>query len=291
MGTGKSTVGKILAKKLKMGYVNTDEIIEEKEKKKISQIFEEDGEDYFRKKEREVIKDISKDNHQVIDLGGGAIIKEENLKDLRKNGLIICLTASLEEIMKRTEEEERPLLKIKSSKLKVKRNSQVLLLGLSLSIFAFFVHSFGDFDLYNPSLTTITFFILALAVVRLKENHRYCVRNSVLTKIVLLLIMVIVIFLGGMNFREILAGRKAKQSVELINKNRFSEGRAMLQRALSYQPDNPAYWYKLSAIDQHHAFGQKDSSALKKAIESMQKAIALNPDPAYYHYKLSTLLV
>ena len=115
MGTGKSTVGKILAKKLKMGYVNTDEIIEEKEKKKISQIFEEDGEDYFRKKEREVIKDISKDNHQVIDLGGGAIIKEENLKDLRKNGLIICLTASLEEIMKRTEEEERPLLKIKSS--------------------------------------------------------------------------------------------------------------------------------------------------------------------------------
>ena len=182
-------------------------------------------------------------------------------------------------------------LKVKSSKLKVKRNSQVLLLGLSLSIFAFFVHSFGDFDLYNPSLTTITFFILALAVVRLKENHRYCVRNSVLTKIVLLLIMVIVIFLGGMNFREILAGRKAKQSVELINKNRFSEGRAMLQRALSYQPDNPAYWYKLSAIDQHHAFGQKDSSALKKAIESMQKAIALNPDPAYYHYKLSTLLV
>ncbi len=124
MGTGKSTVGKILAKKLKMGYVNTDEIIEEKEKKKISQIFEEDGEDYFRKKEREVIKDISKDNHQIIDLGGGAIIKEENLKDLRKNGLIICLTASLEEIMKRTEEEERPLLKIKSSKLKVKRRER-----------------------------------------------------------------------------------------------------------------------------------------------------------------------
>ncbi len=113
MGTGKSTVGKILAKKLKMAYVNADGIIEEKEKKKISQIFEEDGEDYFRKKEREVIKDISKDNHQVIDLGGGAIIKEENLKDLRKNGLIICLTASLEEIMKRTEGEERPLLNSK----------------------------------------------------------------------------------------------------------------------------------------------------------------------------------
>ncbi len=165
----------------------------------------------------------------------------------------------------------------------------LILLGLSLAILAFLVHSFGDFDLYNPSLATITFFILALAVVRLKENHRYCVQNSVLTKIVLLLIMVMLIFLGGMNFRKILAERKAKQSVELINKNRFSEGRAMLQRALSYQPGNPAYWYKLSAIDQHTAFGQKDSSALKKAIESMQKAIALNPDPAYYHYKLSQL--
>jgi len=178
---------------------------------------------------------------------------------------------------------------VNSSKLIVKRDSQILLLGLSLSIFAFLVHSFGDFDLYNPSLTTITFFILSLAVVMLKENQQYCVQNSVLTKTVLLLIMVMVIFLGGMNFREILAGRKAKQSGELINKNRFSEGRVMLQRALSYQPGNPAYWYKLSGIDQHTAFSQKDSSALKKAIESMQKAIALNPDPAYYHYKLSQL--
>ncbi len=172
---------------------------------------------------------------------------------------------------------------------KVTQRKNLILLGLSLSIFAFLVHSFGDFDLYNPSLTTITFFILSLAVVKLKENHRYCVQNSVLTKTTLLLIMMMLIFLGGMNFREILAGRKAKQSVELINENRFSEGRAMLQRALSYQPGNPAYWYKLSAIDQHAAFSQKDSSALKKAIESMQKAIALNPDPAYYHYKLSQL--
>ena len=172
---------------------------------------------------------------------------------------------------------------------KVIQRKNLILLGLSLAIFAFLIHSFGDFDLYNPSLTTITFFILALAVVRLKENHRYCVRNSVLTKTVLLLIMVMLIFLGGMNLREILAERKAKQSVELINKSRFSEGRAMLQKALSYQPGNPAYWYKLSAIDQHTAFGQKDFSALKKAIESMQKAIALNPDPAYYHYKLSQL--
>ena len=172
---------------------------------------------------------------------------------------------------------------------KVTQRKNLILLGLSLSIFAFLVHSFGDFDLYNPSLTTITFFILSLAVVKLKENHRYCVQNSVLTKTALLLIMVMLIFLGGMNFREILGGRKAKQSVELINKNRFSAGRAMLQRALSYQPGNSAYWYKLSAIDQHAAFLQKDSSALKKAIESMQKAIALNPDPAYYHYKLSQL--
>ena len=172
---------------------------------------------------------------------------------------------------------------------KIIQKRNLILLGLSLAIFAFLVHSLGDFDLYNPSLTTITFFILSLAVVRLKENHRCCVQNSVLTKTVLLLIIVMLIFLGGMNFREILAGRKAKESVELINKNRFSEGRAMLQRALFYQAGNPAYWYKLSAIDQRIAFLRKDSLVLEKAIESMQKAIALNPDPAYYRYKLSQL--
>ena len=172
---------------------------------------------------------------------------------------------------------------------KIIQKRNLILLGLSLAIFAFLVHSLGDFDLYNPSLTTITFFILSLAVVRLKENHQYRLQNSVLTKTVLLLIIVMLIFLGGMNFREILAGRKAKESVELINKNRFSEGRAMLQRALFYQAGNPAYWYKLSAIDQRIAFLRKDSLVLEKAIESMQKAIALNPDPAYYRYKLSQL--
>jgi len=60
MGTGKSVVGKILAKKLKIGYVDIDEVIERKEKKKIFGIFETKGEEYFRQKESQIIKEISK---------------------------------------------------------------------------------------------------------------------------------------------------------------------------------------------------------------------------------------
>lgn len=111
MGTGKSVVAKKLAQELRMGYVDTDKIIEDKEKCKIRKIFEEKGEDYFREIETKIIKEVSSLNNYVIATGGGVVLKEENIKALRKKGFIIYLSANPEVILKRTEKnEERPLL-------------------------------------------------------------------------------------------------------------------------------------------------------------------------------------
>jgi len=111
MGTGKSVVAKKLAQELRMGYIDTDKIIEDKEKCKIRKIFEERGENYFREIETKIIKEVSSLNNYVIATGGGVVLKEENIKALRKKGFIIYLSANPEVILKRTEKnEERPLL-------------------------------------------------------------------------------------------------------------------------------------------------------------------------------------
>jgi shikimate kinase len=95
MGTGKTEVGILLAKKLNMNFIDTDELIEEREKDRIVRIFEE----------------VSNLKNCVIAVGGGAIIREKNYLNLKKNGILICLTATPEEIYKRTlPKKDRPLL-------------------------------------------------------------------------------------------------------------------------------------------------------------------------------------
>jgi len=111
MGTGKSIVAKKLAQELGMRYIDTDKIIEDKEGRKIRKIFEERGENYFREIETKIIKEVSSLDNYVIATGGGVVLKEENIKALRKKGFIIYLSANPEVILKRTNKnEERPLL-------------------------------------------------------------------------------------------------------------------------------------------------------------------------------------
>ncbi|MEA3485673.1 MAG: shikimate kinase [Candidatus Aerophobetes bacterium] len=120
MGTGKSVIGKKLAQRLGMGYLDTDEIIEKREKCKIFQIFEEKGEGYFRKIETQVVKKIAGWDNYVIATGGGVVLKEENMAALRKNGLIVCLSADLETIWNRTaKNQRRPLLNCKNPKKRI----------------------------------------------------------------------------------------------------------------------------------------------------------------------------
>lgn len=112
MGTGKSTIGKLLAEELKKDFIDTDLFIERRYGKSIPQIFEEEGEERFRELEVNVIKEITKRKNAVISCGGGVVLNPVNVERLRKKGRIVLLTASLEDIMKRiSEDRKRPLLR------------------------------------------------------------------------------------------------------------------------------------------------------------------------------------
>lgn len=121
MGTGKSVVGKHLAKQLSMKFISTDNIIEEKQKQPINDIFSKSGEPYFREIEKGIIKEVSGLENVVIAAGGGAVLDEENMINLRKKGIIICLNATPEAIYERTKKyKTRPLLNVKDPIAKIK---------------------------------------------------------------------------------------------------------------------------------------------------------------------------
>jgi shikimate kinase len=111
MGTGKSTVGKRLADRLGVPFIDTDEEIERIEGRPIEVIFAEDGEPYFRDIERRVIADaVGKE--AVVSTGGGAIVDPDNYDRMHAAGPIVCLTASVDVIARRTaSNQERPLLR------------------------------------------------------------------------------------------------------------------------------------------------------------------------------------
>ena len=121
MGSGKTTIATKLASRLKARYISTDDLIVEKEKRTINEIFTKSGEDYFRDVESEVIKGLSSQEGLVINAGGGAVLREENIANLRSNGIVICLTADEETIMERTKKyKHRPLLNVEDPKRKIR---------------------------------------------------------------------------------------------------------------------------------------------------------------------------
>lgn len=120
MGTGKTAVAKALAKKLGMKYISTDGVIEDRERRSINDIFNKSGEAYFRRVEKEVVKKVTLLNKFVIDAGGGIVLDKENIEDLRRNGKIICLTATPEVILERTKRYHlRPLLNVENPRAKI----------------------------------------------------------------------------------------------------------------------------------------------------------------------------
>lgn len=121
MGSGKTVVAKRIAGALEMRLLNTDDLIEKKEGAAINEIFSKKGESYFREIEREVIKGLSAKQGIVIDAGGGVVISEDNVKNLKKNGIIFCLNTTPEEILKRTKKHRhRPLLNVENPMAKIK---------------------------------------------------------------------------------------------------------------------------------------------------------------------------
>ena len=111
MGTGKTSVGKRLASQLRMRYVDTDDIIERDNRRRISDIFEENGEAAFRDLESEAVRKVSELYNAVISTGGGVVLRETNIELLKRNGTVFCLTATPEEIYRRVRHQtHRPLL-------------------------------------------------------------------------------------------------------------------------------------------------------------------------------------
>jgi shikimate kinase len=111
MGTGKSSVGRILAGRLLWPHVDVDQRIEQGEKRKIAQIFETSGEAFFRGLEKQIISEISVAEKTVITTGGGALMDPENLEALKRNGWLVALEASPETIYQRVRgTRHRPLL-------------------------------------------------------------------------------------------------------------------------------------------------------------------------------------
>ncbi|MBR5913480.1 MAG: shikimate kinase [Selenomonadaceae bacterium] len=111
MGTGKTSLGKLLAEKLGRGFVDIDQKIEQDAGITIPQIFEMYGEKYFRELEKKAVKEITQRRGLVIATGGGTVKDEENLRLLKDSGVIVCLTTEPEEIFRRTERRgERPVL-------------------------------------------------------------------------------------------------------------------------------------------------------------------------------------
>lgn len=111
MGAGKTTIGRQLAKKLSIDFYDSDYEIEKRTGVKISLIFEIEGEEGFRRRETQVLRELSQMNKIVLSTGGGALIQTENREVLRNNGYIIYLKSSPEMLFKRTAgDKRRPLL-------------------------------------------------------------------------------------------------------------------------------------------------------------------------------------
>lgn len=120
MGTGKTTVGRELAKNKKWSFVDLDKSIEVKEKRKIADIFAKDGEAGFRRIEKKTLKEVSKNDAQVVACGGGIVVDRDNIQIMKETGKIICLSAPVEVILKRTSKySHRPLLNVPDPKTKI----------------------------------------------------------------------------------------------------------------------------------------------------------------------------
>ncbi len=112
MGTGKTSVGKLLAHKIKKKFIDIDDEIEKNEKLSISDIFNKHGESYFRDKENFYLKKNLENDNYIIAAGGGIVVNKKNIPLLKK-GLVILLTANPDIIYERIKNEiHRPLLNV-----------------------------------------------------------------------------------------------------------------------------------------------------------------------------------
>ena len=111
MGSGKSTISQMLSEKLKVKQAEMDEIIIQEQEMPITEIFEKFGEAHFRDIETDLVKRLRTENGIGVSCGGGAVLREENRKIMKEEGVIVLLTAKPETILERVKDDtNRPIL-------------------------------------------------------------------------------------------------------------------------------------------------------------------------------------
>ena len=112
MGSGKSVTGKRLAVKLGYGFVDLDERVQDKTKRSIADIFEKDGENFFRDLESQILKEASLADLKVVATGGGVVLRRANIDLMKATGKIFFLETSVEVLWERVKDKkDRPLLR------------------------------------------------------------------------------------------------------------------------------------------------------------------------------------
>lgn len=125
MGSGKTTVGKAVANALRMKLIDTDNLIMKKTDMSVNEIFVKYGQRDFRRREEEVITEVSKLDNRVIATGGGVVLNPVNMRRLRRNGIVINLWASLDTLCDRLKDKkDRPLLNKPTLRKKLKKYSE-----------------------------------------------------------------------------------------------------------------------------------------------------------------------
>jgi shikimate kinase len=111
MGAGKTTIGRQLARRLKLTFIDSDHEIETRTGANIPWIFDIEGEKGFRKRERDVIDELTQQDGVVLATGGGAVLDKRNRNHLSERGIVVYLHTSIEQLVKRTaKDRNRPLL-------------------------------------------------------------------------------------------------------------------------------------------------------------------------------------
>src|ERR1043165_6954949 len=111
MGSGKSSVGRLVASILHFTFLDTDDVIEARAGASISEIFKHQGETVFRVMESRIVEELKRRDKTVISTGGGLPVDEQNMASLKSHALTVCLWASPEKILQRVKDQtHRPLL-------------------------------------------------------------------------------------------------------------------------------------------------------------------------------------
>ena len=169
MGCGKSTIGRILHRKHGFAHLDTDHHIEKNERRPIADIFSNEGEEYYRNLETQLLRDVLENNCRgtIISTGGGMVVKEENRRLLQKLGFVVWLSCSAEEIYQRTSRStHRPLLQcndpmtaiaellgIRTPMYEDASHMKISTSGLDFDEIACGIHESASYHFSNPSET------------------------------------------------------------------------------------------------------------------------------------------